>query len=81
MASTYIASTNVNVFPSTRRTYTQDFSARLMTESAIARLVNKLVEVDGFVISNTVPAAAEDMFEFNIYGYYFQIKNISSIIE
>jgi len=81
MASTYIASNNVNVFPSTRRTYTQEFSARLMTESAISRIVNNLVEVDGFIISNTVPATADDVFEFNIYGYYFQVKNINSVIE
>lgn len=81
MASTYIASNNVNVFPSTRRTYTQEFSARLMTESAISRIVNNLVEVDGFVISNNAPVTADDVFEFNIYGYYFQVKDILSVIE
>lgn len=79
MASAYTTSNNVNVFPSTRRIYSQDFSARLMTESAISRIINKLVEVDGFVISNTVPTSAGDVFEFNIYGYYFQIKNILSV--
>ncbi|MBO7697146.1 MAG: hypothetical protein J6Y28_04610 [Acholeplasmatales bacterium] len=81
MASTYIASSNVNVFPSTRRTYAQEFSARLMTESAISRIINNLVEVDGFVISNNAPTTADDLFEFNIYGYYFQVKNILSVIE
>lgn len=81
MASAYIASSNVNVFPSTRRTYAQEFSARLMTESAISRIVNNLIDVDGFVISNTAPSTAEDVFEFNVYGYYFQVKNILSVIE
>ena len=81
MASAYIASDNISVFPSTRRIHSQDFSARLMTESAISRIINNLIDVDGFVISNTAPATAEDIFEFNIYGYYFQVKNILSVTE
>lgn len=81
MAFTFISSSDINVFPSTRRTYPQEFSARLMTEAAIAQIINKLIEVDGFVISETVPLTANDIFEFNIYGYYFQVKNIQSVIE
>jgi hypothetical protein len=64
----YIQSSNVNVFPSTRRTYAQDFSARLMTESSIARIINSFINSDGFVISDSV---SNTSFEFNINGYYF----------
>lgn len=74
----YLNSENVNVFPSTRRTYSQSaFSTRLMTESAIARLINKLIDYEGFVISDTIN---NTLFEVNIYGYYFQIVNLSTFI-
>lgn len=73
----YIQSSNVNVFPSTRRTYAQDFSARLMTESSIARIINSFINSDGFVISDSV---SDTSFEFNINGYYFQLKNFLTFL-
>jgi hypothetical protein len=48
-----------------------------MTESAIARLINKLIDYEGFVISDTIN---NTLFEVNIYGYYFQIVNLSTFI-
>ena len=73
----YVASSNVNIFPSTRRVYPQDFSARLMTESSIARIINKLIDKEGFIISSELN---DTSFEFNIFGYYFQIKNFVSYL-
>ena len=74
----YLNSENVNVFPSTRRTYSQSaFSTRLMTESAIARLINKLIDYEGFVISETIN---DDLFELNLYGYYFQVTKLQEFI-
>lgn len=48
-----------------------------MTESAIARLVNKLIDYNGFVISEEIN---NTLFELNLYGYYFQITNMLSFI-
>lgn len=78
MANTpqYLTSSEVNVFPSTRRIYNQDFSPKLMTELAISRLINDLMSTEGFVIS---PSPSSN-FELNIYGYYFQVDNASDII-
>lgn len=72
----YLGSDLVNVFPSTRRIYTQDFSPKLMTELAISRAINILMDTDGFVISENLG----EPFEINIHGYYFQIDNSSNII-
>lgn len=75
----YLTSDKINVFPSTRRTYSQTaFSTRLMTESAIARLINKLIDYDGFVISEEIND--NTIFELNIYGYYFQITNFVAFL-
>lgn len=73
-----VASSNINVFPSTRRTYAQEFPARLVTESALARIINKLIDVEGFVITEELDTTGT--FEFNIFGYYFQIKNLSYLL-
>lgn len=73
----YLGSDLVNVFPSTRRVYTQDFSPKLMTELAISRAINMLMDTDGFVISENLNLT--DQFEINIHGYYFQINNYSNI--
>lgn len=72
----YLSSDLINVFPSTRRVYTQDFSPKLMTELAISRSINMLMDTDGFVISENLVGK----FEINIHGYYFQISNYSNII-
>jgi len=63
----YLSSDLINVFPSTRRVYTQDFSSKLMTELAISRSINMLMDTDGFVISENLGSP----FEINIHGYYF----------
>ena len=67
----YLNSDEINVFPSTRRIYTQDFSSKLISEAAIARIVNEFLSTEGFIISRSIDAP---VFELNIAGYYFQIK-------
>ena len=63
----YLDSNLINVFPSTRRVYTQEFSPKLMTELAISRSINMLMDTEGFVISESLG----ELFEINIHGYYF----------
>lgn len=72
-------SLNISVFPSSRRANVQ-ISARLMTEEAIARFTNKLVDVDGFIITSEDDYAEASPFEFNIHGYYFYVEKASYIL-
>lgn len=80
----FLESTQVKVFPSTRRG-TNQVSARLITEYFLVGIVNKLIDTQGFVItpdppSGYFPQTSTAQFEFNIHGYYFVIANISKIL-
>ena len=78
MASIYLATNKINVFPSTRRVQTQT-TARLMTEEAMVRIINQLIESDGFIISPSAFDLSAPL-EFNIQGYYFNIATINDVI-
>lgn len=69
-----ITSSNITVFPSTRRAGSKPL-ARLMSEQALVSLVNKLIDLEGFVISDFETITDDSPFEFNLYGYYFRIVN------
>ena len=80
-----IQSDNVQVFPSTRRSNYQ-VSARLMSESSFANIVNRLIDTEGFVITSDEDVAASQassptttVFEFNIHGYYFKISDVPEL--
>ena len=80
----YLQSTDIAVFPSTRR-MNQQVSARLTTETSYVRTINKLIDTGGFVITpDPDPINWEentDPFEFNVYGYYFVVDEASKIID
>lgn len=65
----YIASTGIDVFPSTRRSSYP--TSRLMSEENVVSIVNKFLDTDGFVISDSLTEAGLD---FNIHGYYFHVE-------
>lgn len=69
-----IASEKLTVFPSTRRAGSKPL-ARLMSEQALVSIVNKLINLDGFVISTSSSITDTNPLEFNLYGYYFKIVN------
>ena len=69
-----ITSENITVFPSTRRAGSKPLS-RLMSEQALVGLVNKLIDLEGFVISDLETITDDSPLEFNLYGYYFSITN------
>lgn len=78
-----ISSSNISVFPSTKRGNYQR-SARLISESNLVGIVNRLLDSDKFVITqNNVSGLAplDSPFELNIHGYYFNIKTCSTIID
>ena len=88
----YLASTKIEVFPSTKRGSYQP-SARLMSEASLVNIVNKLIDTDGFVVtpdedvvttnsSGTITGQVTDKpFEFNIKGYYFRIGQLSYLLD
>lgn len=76
MATYNIASDNISVYPSSRRG-AQKPESRLLTESALVSIVNKLIDTDGFVITRTLDL--QQIFEFNIHGYYFKVDPASSL--
>lgn len=76
----------VTVFPSARRVMT-DVSSRLLSEKTLAGLTNMLIDKDGFIITSkdklldsTGNLIRTQPIEFNIYGYYFKVNQISDII-
>lgn len=81
MANTDIlsASTNIQIFPTTKRPI-YDPLGKLTTEYNLTSLLNKLLDVEGFVITNSDNAIVDGEFEFNIYGYIIKVHNIEDII-
>ena len=79
----YISTSKIDVFPSARRASKQ-VSARLFTEYSVSGIVNKLIDTDGFVITDydsTSSTAAGEVFEFNIHGYYFKVESAQDIFD
>ena len=63
---------NFRIFPNSQ-TEAGD-GTEFVTEYNISSIVNKLIEEDGFVISSSFPAD-NGVFQFNIQGYYIEVKN------
>lgn len=61
-------SSSVKVYPSARRGATNAYS-RLLSEEAMTRLINTLIDYDGFVISDD-----NNTLRFNIKGFYFEVE-------
>lgn len=79
--SVYLDKKYVNSFPSSKRASVN----KLMTENSVTRLINRLIDVTGYVITNSLDdnSPVNDIpieswlglseFEFVIMGYYFSI--------
>lgn len=75
-----IKSSSITVFPTTKR-QKGNRSSKLLTESNLVGLINNILDVNSFVITNTSgPLNNTDSIEFNILGYYFRISSISEIM-
>lgn len=80
MATAYLYTDNIQVFPSTRRGNLQ-VSARLMSEGTISNLIDQLLDTSGFVITDKKSNyLTDEVFEFNIHGYYFYVDSAKYII-
>ena len=73
-------SSNIKVFPAARRIGSADPFSRLMSESTIASIINRLIGSEGFIITSSDNAISSGVFEFNLFGYYIKINDIASII-
>ena len=63
----YLSSDKIKIFPSAKRGVTKPYS-RLTTEESFVRIINKLIDTDGFVIN-----LGGSTIEFNIHGYYINV--------
>ena len=70
----YVSSNNIQVFPTTKRP-DKSVESRQMSEQNIIRLVNMLLDVEGFVIDSDLETTNNKFIEFNIDGYYFKLLN------
>ena len=81
----YIDSSNIGVFPlSKNRTADAPINSRLFYENNASNIIRQLINTQGFVISDTVNFDGSSFisdFEFNLYGYYFNIQSGSRIID
>lgn len=71
----YLNSASIEVFPATRRTFNSSH-ARQVTEASLVGMINRLIDVDSFVVSkletdNQGLLIGSQEFSFNIHGYYF----------
>ena len=78
----YLNSEAVGVFPTTGRPQ-KDPLGRLTTEYNLTSLINTLLDVDGFVITNNIDGFdinSKGAFQFNIKGYIFTIHKIGDFL-
>ncbi len=76
--SAYIESNNIRVFPSSKRDDAYDRNARLSSEQNFINLVNRLTNIDSFVIEGLEPSVTNSTLTItkgscNIHGYLFSL--------
>lgn len=77
-----INSTNIKVFPFAKFRQTSDLGSRLFYEMNVSRLIDQLIDVQGFIVSGKVDlnGIVTETLGFNIKGYYFEISPQTSIV-
>lgn len=92
--SSYIKSEDITVFPFAKNRAEDALASRLLFEDNIANLIRQMIDVEGFIVSpdNTTERESccfsdvdklyisKDL-SFNLYGYYFNIKNNAVLSE
>ena len=79
----YLSSNSIKIFPAVRRTGSADPFSRLMSESTITSIINRLIDYDGFVITHSAAdnkSISSGVFEFNVFGYYIRIADVSELL-
>lgn len=73
----FLDSSTVYVYPSVRRKYGYYTDSRLISEKNLTSIISKLIDTEGYVISDIFDE--NNIFEFNVYGYYFYVSKGSYI--
>ena len=80
----YLDSSKVKVFPFARfREPENDIASRLFYEENISRLIRQVVDTECFIVSggiNNDGSTSDEGLAINIHGYYFYIKQGTSIV-
>ena len=72
----YFQSSQIKVFPTTKRNDIYDRSARLPTEYNLTNIINRLTSRDSFIIDGlSILSNQLQTGSFNIHGYYFELKS------
>lgn len=71
----YLESDNIQIFPTSNRNSDYQAQARLMTETNIINIVNRLVNKDSFIINHKGKSI-----DFNIHGYWIHVTDINPVI-
>ena len=73
------SSDNIKIFPVANRPK-KDPAGRLTTEYNLTSLINKLLDVEGFVVTDTDNSVETGAFDFNLHGYFIHIEHIETLI-
>lgn len=73
----FLDSNTVYVYPSVRRKSRYYTDSRLISEKNLTSIISKLIDTEGYVISDIFDE--NNIFEFNVYGYYFYVSKGSYI--
>lgn len=71
----FINSGKIDVFPCGGRNSDYDATSKLTTEYNLVSIINRLVDQGSFVVSNSLPATGD--FLFNIGGYLFSTSDLT----
>lgn len=79
-----LQSDKIKIFPSARRINGEDPFSRLMSESTLTSIINQLLNVNGFVITQnddtTEAIDTSKPLEFNLHGYYVKVEDVPSLL-
>ncbi len=79
----YLQTSDISLFPATNKP--TDPSSRLTTSYNLTNIVNRLLNVDGFVVSSDLELEEsgydKNFIEFNLNGYLIRIQDLKKLIE
>lgn len=79
----YLHTSDISLFPATNKP--TDPSSRLTTSYNLTNIVNRLLNVDGFVVNSNLEFIEnnydKNFIEFNLNGYLIRVENLKSMID
>lgn len=79
----YLNTSDISLFPATNKP--TDPSSRLTTSYNLTNIVNRLLNVDGFVVDCDLDFGEDDydknFIEFNLNGYLIRVENLKAMVD